>query len=307
MRAFAIAPATSTFSTESESLVIMGVLELNMGIISTSLPTWYMWMDISRQDKRRFREYQPFRFIRRVTLPLTFILQRWTRESYKRLVTRIEEKMTISRIIRQFQRIQNLPYYKMLYWSPEANPAQKVIGRQTRLYNIAFRLRRWFRITLADISHRFKTFFGLNEDPLPIKERKLALRKKRSKSSKRFKKKKPRYSDISDDEDLYELTAAEPLLKQQRECFLTNRNYNILFTSGETATDRIRDEELELMNDNQRDLLNSEDMDWKMKQNLVGSQDRNLDRLIFHENTTGRRNHRNMGKDLGGVRRRKGF
>ncbi|KAK6333634.1 hypothetical protein TWF730_003819 [Orbilia blumenaviensis] len=287
IRAFTIAPATSIFSTESEALIVMGVLELNMGIISTSLPAWYMWMDISRKGKRKLRDYQPFRFLRRLLLPLTNPAQRLARENYYKFITTIEDKTSMWRIIQQVQRIQELPYYQMLYWNAEANPAEKVIGRQTRLYNIAFRFRRWFNITKADLSYRLRRISGLRKASFLPNEIEFELTGRNKEQMKDKLEQRP--VNISEDENFDEVQFMEPLLKQQRESFLTNRNYNILFTSDKTLTDMMRDEELEYINSVQWNAFKDEGVDWKLRQNFASGQTHHLNSFLFSDNVTSSR------------------
>ncbi|KAF3295780.1 hypothetical protein TWF132_001097 [Orbilia oligospora] len=305
MRAFTIAPATSIFSTESEALVIMGTLELNMGIISTSLPSWYMWMDISRKDKRKFRDYQPIRSLRRLFLPLANPLQRWVRRSYYNFITKNEDKMGMSKIMRQLQQVQDLPYYQMLFWNSEVNPIEKAMGIRAKLWNITSRFQRWLRITETDLSYRFRTFIRLNKSPSLSDGIELDSTEE---NGKREKSKIKGYSDldIPVNEQFNEGQDMEPLLKEQRESFLTNRNYNILFTSDKTLTDMIRDEELEYIEGIQWQAINEEQVDFKMRQNLAPTQNRNLDGLLFDEGSTSGWANGKAGKQRG-IRRRKWF
>ncbi|KAK6516912.1 hypothetical protein TWF506_006796 [Arthrobotrys conoides] len=299
MRAFTIAPATSIFSTESEALVIMGTLELNMGIISTSLPSWYMWMDISRKDKRKFREYQPIRFLRRLFLPLLNPLQRWFRRSYHNFIQRNDDRATASRILRQLQKVQRLPYYQMLFWNAEGDPLEKAIGIRAKFWNIAFRIRRWFRITEADLSYRLRTFMTLNKAPSSSDGIELDSTEENGKKQREGEKKNKPDLDIPTKEQLNGAQEMDPLLKEQRASFLTNRNYNILFTSDETLTDIIRDQELGYIEKVQWEAINEEEVDFKLRQNLSASQNHHLDGLLFDEGYTD-------GRADGKARRRRG-
>ncbi|KAF3274721.1 hypothetical protein TWF970_007704 [Orbilia oligospora] len=303
MRAFTIAPATSIFSTESEALVIMGTLELNMGIISTSLPSWYMWMDISRKGKRKFRDYQPIRSLRRLFLPLANPLQRWVRRSYYNFITKNEDKMGMSKILRQLQQIQDLPYYQMLFWNAEVNPIERAMGIRAKFWNITSRFQRWLRITEADLSYRFRTFIRLNKSPSLSDGIELDSTEENDKREK-SKTKGRSDLDIPTNEQFNEGQDMEPLLKEQRESFLTNRNYNILFTSDKTLTDMIRDEELEYIEGIQWQAINEEQVDFKMRQNLAPTQNRNLDGLLFDEGSTSGWANGKTGKQRG-IRRRK--
>ncbi|KAF3213693.1 hypothetical protein TWF191_009991 [Orbilia oligospora] len=274
-----------------------------MDIISTSLPSWYMWMDISRKGKRKFRDYQPIRSLRRLFLPLANPLQRWVRRSYYNFITKNEDKMGMSKILRQLQQIQDLPYYQMLFWNAEVSPIERAMGIRAKLWNITSKFRRWLRITEADLSYRFRTFIRLNQSPSQSDGIELDSTEE---NSKREKSKIKGHSDldIPGNEQFNEGQDMEPLLKEQRESFLTNRNYNILFTSDKTLTDMIRDEELEYIEGIQWQAINEEQVDFKMRQNLAPTQNRNLDGLLFDEGSTSGWANGKAGKQRG-IRRRK--
>ncbi|KAK6509632.1 hypothetical protein TWF481_004365 [Arthrobotrys musiformis] len=229
MRVFTIAPATSIFSPESEALVIMGTLELNMGIISTSLPGWYMWMDVSRQGKRRFRDYEPFRSIRRLLLPLIDFVQVWVYRLYHSIITKIDDKTVIFEV-------------------KSSEDSGKEDGKK-----------------------KPKKFRGL---------------------------------DIPSEEMLDEHDVLESLVTEQRQHFLTNRNYNILFTSDKTLTDMVRDEELEYIESSQWAAFNEQGIEFRLREQLTGGPNRYLDGLLFDEMNMGGRASRNP-KGGDGLRQRK--
>ncbi|KAF3319089.1 hypothetical protein TWF173_003542 [Orbilia oligospora] len=274
-----------------------------MDIISTSLPSWYMWMDISRKGKRKFRDYQPIRSLRRLFLPLANPLQRWARRSYYNFITKNEDNMGMSKILRQLQQIQDLPYYQMLFWNAEVNPIERAMGIRAKLWNITSRFQRWLRITEADLSYRFRTFIRLNKSPSLSDGIELDSTEENDKREK-SKTKGRSDLDIPANEQFNEGQDMEPLLKEQRESFLTNRNYNILFTSDKTLTDMIRDEELEYIEGIQWQAINEEQVDFKMRQNLAPTQNRNLDGLLFDEGSTSGWANGKAGRQRG-IRRRK--
>ncbi|KAK6356917.1 hypothetical protein TWF718_001255 [Orbilia javanica] len=310
VRAFSIGPATAIYTAESESLVVMGSLELHMGIVSTSVPSWYMWMDLSRNGKKRFRDYQPTKFFARLFLPLMFPIYRWCYPLCSKIIAWIGNKVATPGALKLLRRIQDSAFFQIMFWYADANFVEKAIGGRPRLIRMALTIRRWLKIIRAVMSHRIRSFLGMDASPYPGDEFELEYMgggKKGKRKGKGKAKRKPKAnsdSDIPTGEERDGSHVLKPLIRDYKESYMSRRNYNILFTSDKTLDDMLRDEELEYIDSTQWEAFNREGMDFRLRENLAALRDQYIDGILYDElKLTGRLDRK--VKKRSGLRRRK--
>ncbi|KAK6330481.1 hypothetical protein TWF696_003372 [Orbilia brochopaga] len=233
-RGIAIKPATSEYSTESRDLVILGVLELNMGVITTSVPACQIWMVGEPLDKLRYT--QPFSFF----WP---IYQRCRRPFESLIRSILDPSIYIAAGLKEAQRIRRhdrllkMPYYNSLFGATGVTPTQRDIDQHSKLNLMKLKLRKWcsskFKRLLNDIRELFGAqskedeLFDIELRHLDVDPAIIPPPLQTSKESDDDEEKS--WSDADD-------TSSESSdLAEQIDEYLSNRNYNILFPSGETA------------------------------------------------------------------------
>ncbi|KAJ6256509.1 hypothetical protein Dda_8371 [Drechslerella dactyloides] len=232
-RGFAIKPATSEYSTEARDLVILGVLELNMGVITTSVPACQIWMVAEPLDKLRYT--WPLRHLWALYLrsrPLRDFLIRNTRDPATFLHSVFEE----ARQSRHYARLMSLPFYSNLFKAKGTVPTQRDLGQHSKLNLMKLRLREWCLSEFKQLHRSIQGLLGIEpkEDQLfDIELRDIDANQSNMPQSQQFLETACDEPELWIDEE--DLSSEDPLLPEKIDEYISNRNYNILFPSTETV------------------------------------------------------------------------
>ncbi|KAK6523219.1 hypothetical protein TWF694_006111 [Orbilia ellipsospora] len=241
LRGVAILPATTEYSTESMDLVLLGVLELNTGILTTSLPALHVWLDVSREEKEKFRHHQPFKFFHSISWIVVTPIKHWWRQNIKATIDYYSATISSKQYNRRLGRLTHTRYYQRLFQYPGAQPSPEDVNEKTQAKKIIKGLRVWWATMILRLDDKMRRYLGL------------------------------RLRDTHSSEDSADRLTAENLSRwidvgnpplgveipmgRDPEEFLTNYNYEILFAGAEGDRDR----ELNTMQAQQKRFLDSDE------------------------------------------------
>ncbi|EPS35644.1 hypothetical protein H072_10912 [Dactylellina haptotyla CBS 200.50] len=225
LRGVAIMPATTEYSAESKDLVLLGILELNIGILTTSIPALHVWMDISREGKMGFRSYQPLKLIYSYSQFFLYPLPKFWRGK-KASLNAYTDALHNYKFDRRFSRLMKTGSYKVFFGPAGAEPTLKDVMKSTRSKKAKSGFQRWWAISTKGLKLKLGQIFGKSRqtktESADVELRDMAPQ---------------RDIDAANENEWMEMdnTQNDNSIPAERDvqAYLTNRNFAILFPDME--------------------------------------------------------------------------
>ncbi|KAF3931107.1 hypothetical protein ABW20_dc0107562 [Dactylellina cionopaga] len=170
------------------------------------------------------------------------------------------------KIRRRFNRLKQTSYFHSLYAISGAEPTMKEILRYSRVRTSTLRLRRWYSISFTELKKRLRRLLGFKKREVPIEEIELNNMVAQASQGNHLVEDRQNWEEI--DRVVYDIPIPDGW---DVDTYLSNRNFNVLFSNSETIQDMIREQQHEAEDEEDEEDEEDNEGEVSLQKNVSGS------------------------------------